>query len=354
MLQNVSARSLRFSTQNSNSQVSATASKQQALDQVLTHIERNFGRGSIMQLGASEALNVEMIPSGALALDVALGGGFPKGRIIEIYGPESSGKTTLALHAIASVQAQGGTAAFIDVEHALAPNYAAAIGVNTKTLLVSQPDCGETALEITDQLIKSAAIDIVVIDSVAALVPQAEIDGEMGEPCIGLQARLMSQALRKITSSLKRTGCIVIFLNQLRQKIGVIYGNPEVTTGGNALKFYASVRLDVRRIQTLKKGHKQLGVRVKAKTAKNKVAPPFRTAEFDIIFGRGISATGCILDLAEQHKILERKGNWYSYQSNNFAQGREHAIKYLEQTPEITHAITREIEAKLKQSGELL
>jgi len=321
------------------------AQRQRALGQVLTKIERNFGQGSVMRLGSSERLNIEMIPSGALPLDIALGGGFPKGRIIEIYGPESSGKTTLALHAIASVQAQGGTAAFIDAEHALDPVYAAAIGIDTDQLLVSQPECGETALEITDQLVRSSAVDIIVIDSVAALVPRAEIEGEMGEAHVGRQARLMSQALRKITCSLGKTGCTLIFLNQLRQKIGVVYGNPEVTTGGNALKFYASVRLDIRRVQTLKKGQEQFGVRVRTKTAKNKVAPPFRTAEFDILFGKGISTLGCLVDFAEQTSVIERRGAWYSYKGRQFAQGRDRAVAYLEQTPQVA----REIEASIQR-----
>ncbi|MEM6450553.1 MAG: recombinase RecA [Cyanobacteria bacterium P01_D01_bin.105] len=323
--------------------------KHQTLRQVLTQIERDFGRGSIMRLGASKN-TVETISSGALPLDIALGGGFPKGRIVEIYGSESSGKTTLALHSIAAVQATGGIAAFIDAEHALDPMCAAAIGVDTDNLLISQPDCGETALEIADQLIRSAAVDIVVIDSVAALVPRAEIEGAVGDAHMGLQARLMSQALRKITSSLGKTGCTIIFLNQLRQKIGVIYGNPEVTTGGNALKFYASVRLDVRRIQTLKKGNEQFGVRVRAKTAKNKVAPPFRTAEFDILFGQGISTFGCIVDVAEQTGIIRRSGTWYSYEGCGFAQGRDNAVAHLQKTPELAGSIISEVDALQKET----
>ncbi|MFK8182284.1 MAG: recombinase RecA [Phormidesmis sp.] len=325
--------------------------KQQALGHVLTRIERNFGPGAIMCLGESEAIPIETISSGALPLDRALGGGFPKGRIVEIYGPESSGKTTLALHAIANVQSQGGTAAFIDVEHALDPVYAAAIGVKTDSLLISQPNCGETALELTDQLIRSGAVDIVVIDSVAALVPRAELEGEMGDSHLGLQARLMSQALRKITSSLGKTGCTLIFLNQLRQKIGVIYGSAEVTTGGNALKFYASVRLDIRRTQALKRGNEQVGIRVKTKTAKNKVAPPFRTAEFDIIFGQGISTAGCIVDLAEQTGVIDRKGRWYSYKGNNFAQGRDNAVIYVKQTPNMARELASDIEAALNTNS---
>ena len=326
----------------------ASPQKQQALGRVLNNIEKHFGQGSIMRLGETTKLKVETIPSGALPLDIALGGGFPKGRVIEIYGPESSGKTTLALHAIASIQSQGGTAAFIDAEHALDPVYAKAIGVDIDGLLVAQPDCGETALEITDQLVRSSAVDIIVIDSVAALVPRAEIEGDMGDSHMGLQARLMSQALRKITGSLSKSGCTIIFLNQLRQKIGVIYGSPETTTGGNALKFYASIRLDIRRVQTLKAGSENFGIRVKVKTVKNKVAPPFRLAEFDILFGQGISTMGCLVDLAEQAGIIERRGSWYSYQGENFAQGRDNAVRHLTETPSVAQII----EAKLKETIE--
>lgn len=322
--------------------------RQQALGKVLTHIERNFGQGSIMRLGDAQRMKIETIPSGALPLDMALGGGFPKGRIIEIYGPESAGKTTLALHAIAAVQAQEGTAAFIDAEHALDPVYAAAVGVDIDNLLVSQPDNGETALEITDQLVRSSAVDIVVIDSVAALVPRAEIEGEMGDSHMGLQARLMSQALRKITGNLGKSGCTVIFLNQLRQKIGVVYGSPETTTGGNALKFYASVRLDIRRIQTLKKGSEQFGNRVKVKVAKNKIAPPFRIAEFDILFGQGISNLGCIVDLAEQVGVIERRGAWYSYEGKNFAQGRDNTVAHLVQNPEFAQQLEQQVRTALE------
>ncbi len=319
--------------------------RKKALDMVLNQIERNFGKGTIMRLGDAQRMKVETIPTGAMTLDLALGGGLPKGRIIEIYGPESSGKTTLALHAIAEAQKQGGVAAFVDAEHALDPVYASALGVNIDDLLVSQPDTGEAALEIVDQLVRSSAIDLVVIDSVAALVPRAEIEGEMGDSHVGLQARLMSQALRKITGNIGKSGCTVIFLNQLRLKIGVTYGNPETTTGGNALKFYASVRLDIRRIQTLKKGNDQFGIRAKVKVAKNKIAPPFKIAEFDIIFGEGISTLGCIVDLAEEQNILTRKGAWYSYNGDNISQGRDNAIRYLVDNPDVT----AEIEQQLRQ-----
>jgi len=325
--------------------------KQKALSLVLNQIERNFGKGAIMRLGDATRMRVETIPSGALTLDLALGGGLPKGRVIEIYGPESSGKTTLALHAVAEVQNNGGIAAYVDAEHALDPTYAAALGVDIDNLLVSQPDTGEAALEIVDQLVRSAAVDIVVIDSVAALVPRAEIEGEMGDAHVGLQARLMSQALRKITGNIGKSGCTVIFLNQLRQKIGVTYGNPETTTGGNALKFYASVRLDIRRIQTLKKGTEEFGNRVKVKVAKNKVAPPFRIAEFDIIFGRGISTLGCVVDLAEETGIIVRKGAWYSYNGDNISQGRDNAIKYLEENPEVAREVQQQVRQKLEMGA---
>ncbi|WP_375511606.1 recombinase RecA [uncultured Nostoc sp.] len=328
-----------------------TSGKQKALTMVLNQIERSFGKGAIMRLGDATRMRVETISSGALTLDLALGGGLPKGRVIEIYGPESSGKTTVALHALAEVQRNGGIAAFVDAEHALDPTYAAALGVDIDNLLISQPDTGESALEIVDQLVRSAAVDIVVIDSVAALVPRAEIEGDMGDAHVGLQARLMSQALRKITGNIGKSGCTVIFINQLRQKIGVTYGSPETTTGGNALKFYASVRLDIRRIQTLKKGTDEYGNRVKVKVAKNKVAPPFRIAEFDIIFGKGISTLGCVVDLAEETGIIVRKGAWYSYNGDNISQGRDNAIKYLEEKPEFADEIKRLVREKLDKGA---
>lgn len=328
-----------------------TSGKQKALTMVLNQIERSFGKGAIMRLGDATRMRVETISSGALTLDLALGGGLPKGRVIEIYGPESSGKTTVALHALAEVQRNGGVAAFVDAEHALDPTYAAALGVDIDNLLISQPDTGESALEIVDQLVRSAAVDIVVIDSVAALVPRAEIEGDMGDIHVGLQARLMSQALRKITGNIGKSGCTVIFINQLRQKIGVTYGSPETTTGGNALKFYASVRLDIRRIQTLKKGTDEFGNRVKVKVAKNKVAPPFRIAEFDIIFGKGISTLGCIVDLAEETSIIVRKGAWYSYNGDNISQGRDNAIKYLEEKPEFAEEIKKLVREKLDKGA---
>ncbi len=324
-----------------------TSGKEKALNIVLNQIERSFGKGAIMRLGDATRMRVETISTGALTLDLALGGGLPKGRVIEIYGPESSGKTTVALHALAEVQKNGGVAAFVDAEHALDPTYAAALGVDIENLLVSQPDTGESALEIVDQLVRSAAVDIVVIDSVAALVPRAEIEGDMGDIHVGLQARLMSQALRKITGNIGKSGCTVIFINQLRQKIGITYGSPETTTGGNALKFYASVRLDIRRIQTLKKGTEEFGNRVKVKVAKNKVAPPFRIAEFDIIFGKGISTLGCLVDLAEETAVIVRKGAWYSYNGDNISQGRDNAIKYLEEKPEFTAEIKELVRQKL-------
>lgn len=326
--------------------------KEKALKSVLTQIERSFGKGAIMRLGDATRMVVETISTGAITLDLALGGGLPKGRVIEIYGPESSGKTTLALHALAEIQKAGGIAAFVDAEHALDPAYAAVLGVDVENLLVAQPDNGESALEIVDQLVRSAAVDVIVIDSVAALVPKAEIEGEMGDMQVGLQARLMSKALRKITGNMGKTGCTVIFLNQLRQKIGVTYGSPDVTTGGNALKFYASVRLDIRRIQTLKKGTEgEYGIRVKVKVAKNKVAPPFRNAEFDIIFGQGISQIGCLVDLAEQTDVVIRKGAWYSYNGENIGQGRDNTIKYFEERPDLVAEIDRIVREKLDKGA---
>ena len=330
-----------------------SAERDKALGLVLNQIERNFGKGSIMRLGDASRMRVETINTGALTLDLALGGGYPKGRVVEVYGPESSGKTTLTLHAIAEVQKRGGVAAFVDAEHALDPVYAAALGVDIENLLVSQPATGEMALEIVDQLVRSAAVDIVVVDSVAALTPRAEIEGEMGDLAVGSQARLMSQAMRKITGNIGKSGCTVIFLNQLRQKIGVTYGNPETTTGGNALKFYASVRLDIRRIQTLKRGTEEYGIRAKVKVAKNKVAPPFRIAEFDILFGRGISTLGCLLDLAEETGVVTRKGAWYSYEGDNIGQGRDNTITWLEQNPDQAVVIEQLTRARLKEGSEV-
>ncbi|CDN13118.1 MAG: recombinase RecA [Richelia sp.] len=331
--------------------ITDNAGKQKALNVVLNQIERTFGKGTIMRLGDATRMKVETISTGALTLDLALGGGLPKGRVIEIYGPESSGKTTVALHAVAEIQKKGGIAAYVDAEHALDPTYAGALGVDIENLLVSQPDTGEAALEIVDQLVRSAAVDIVVVDSVAALVPRAEIEGDMGDAHVGLQARLMSQALRKITGNIGKSGCTVMFINQLRQKIGISYGNPETTTGGNALKYYSSVRLDIRRIQTLKKGSEEFGIRVKVKVAKNKVAPPFRIAEFDIIFGRGVSTLGCLVDLAEETKIIIRKGAWYSYNGDNISQGRDNAIKYLEENAELAEQIQQLVREKLEMGA---
>jgi recombination protein RecA len=326
--------------------------RDKALNLVLSQIEKSFGKGAIVRLGDSAHMKIETISSGALTLDIALGGGLPRGRIIEIYGPESSGKTTLALHAIAEIQKAGGVAAFVDAEHALDPSYSAVLGVDIDNLLVSQPDSGEVALEIVDQLVRSSAVDIVVIDSVAALVPRAEIDGDMGDSHMGLQARLMSQAMRKITGNIAKSGCTVIFLNQLRQKIGVTYGSPETTTGGTALKFYASVRLDIRRIQTLKRANEgEYGIRAKVKVAKNKVAPPFRIAEFDIIFGKGISTTGCIVDLAEEMSIINRRGAWYSFNGDNIGQGRDNTIKYVEDKPEFAAELQKMVWAKLNDGA---
>ncbi len=330
-----------------------TGERDKALNLVLGQIERNFGKGSIMRLGDASRMRVETISTGALTLDLALGGGYPKGRVVEVYGPESSGKTTLTLHAIAEAQQRGGVAAFVDAEHALDPVYAAALGVDVENLLVSQPDTGEMALEIVDQLVRSGAVDLVVVDSVAALTPRAEIEGEMGDLAVGSQARLMSQAMRKITGNIGKSGCTVIFLNQLRLKIGITYGNPETTTGGNALKFYASVRLDIRRIQTLKKGTEEYGIRAKVKVAKNKVAPPFRIAEFDILFGKGISTVGCLLDLAEETCVVTRKGAWYSYEGDNIGQGRDNTITWLEENPSAKEKIESLVRQKLTEGSEV-
>ncbi|GAB6098671.1 recombinase RecA [Halanaerocella petrolearia] len=323
--------------------------KQKALERTLNQIEKEFGQGSIMKLGDAEAMDVETISTGALSLDAALGvGGIPKGRIIEVFGPESSGKTTVTLHMIAAVQEEDGVAAFIDAEHALDPKYAKNLGVDTKELLVSQPDAGEDALEICESLARSGAIDLIVIDSVAALVPKAEIEGEMGDAHVGLQARLMSQAMRKLSSVLNKSKCTCVFINQIREKVGVTFGNPEVTPGGRALKFYSSVRLDIRRRKTIKDGDEYKGNRTKAKVVKNKVASPFRTAEFDIMYGTGISQIGCIVDLAEKHDIIERAGAWYSYGDDiTLGQGRENSKEFLKENPEIRKEIEQKIKVEL-------
>jgi recombination protein RecA len=319
-----------------------------ALGLAMDAIKKQYGDGSIMRLGDSRHGQIEAIPTGALALDVALGvGGLPRGRIIEIYGPESSGKTTLAQHVAAEVQKQGGIAAIVDAEHAMDPEYARALGVNVDELLISQPDTGEQALEITEQLVRSGAVDVVIVDSVAALVPKAEIEGEMGDSLPGLQARLMSQALRKLTAVVSKTRSVVIFINQLRQKIGVMYGNPETTPGGNALKFYASVRLDIRKIETLKKDGAEYGNRVKVKVVKNKVAPPFRVAEFDIIYGKGISTSGCILDMACELDIVKKSGAWFSYQDERIGQGRDAARAYLESNPKVMAEVKAKVKSEL-------
>ena len=319
--------------------------KLKALDAALGQIERQFGKGAIMKLGdPSVQMNVETIPTGSLSLDIALGlGGIPKGRVIEIYGPESSGKTTVTLHMIAEVQKRGGIAGFIDAEHALDPVYAKNIGVDIDNLYISQPDCGEQALEITETMVRSGAVDIIVVDSVAALVPKAEIDGDMGDSHVGLQARLMSQALRKLTAVISKSNCTVIFINQLREKVGVMFGNPEVTTGGRALKFYSSVRLDVRRIEALKQGGEVIGNRTRVKIVKNKVAPPFKEAEFDIMFGQGISTQGDILDLAAENNIINKSGAWYAYEGNKIGQGRENAKQYLKDNPQICAEVERKV-----------
>ena len=326
----------------------ASEERLKALDAALAQIERQYGKGSVMKLGDSGAnMNIETISTGSLSLDLALGlGGLPKGRIVEIYGPESSGKTTVALHAVAEVQKQGGIAGCIDAEHALDPTYAKNIGVDIDNLYISQPDNGEQALEIAETMVRSGAVDIVIIDSVAALVPKAEIDGEMGDSHVGLQARLMSQALRKLTAVISKSNCIVIFINQLREKVGVMFGNPETTTGGRALKFYASVRLDVRRIETLKKGTEVIGNRTRVKVVKNKVAPPFREAEFDIMFGEGISREGDILDLAVAHEVIQKSGAWFAYLGEKIGQGRENAKTYLRENPETMAEVEQQVRQK--------
>ncbi len=321
--------------------------KQKALEAALGQIEKQYGKGAVMKLGDPAAqMNVETVPTGALSLDIALGlGGVPKGRIIEIYGPESSGKTTVTLHMIAEVQKRGGIAGFIDAEHALDPTYAKAIGVDIDNLYISQPDNGEQALEIAETMVRSGAVDIIVIDSVAALVPKAEIDGDMGDSHMGLQARLMSQALRKLTAVVSKTNCIVIFINQLREKIGVMFGNPETTTGGRALKFYSSIRLDVRRIASIKQNGSDVGNRTRVKVVKNKVAPPFKEAEFDIMFGQGISTVGDVLDLAADINVINKSGAWYSYQGNKIGQGRENTKVYLQENPQVL----AEVDAKVRE-----
>lgn len=321
--------------------------KQKALDAALSQIEKQFGKGSVMKLGDSSAsMNVETIPTGSLSLDIALGlGGIPKGRVIEVYGPESSGKTTVALHMVAEVQKRGGVAGFIDAEHALDPVYASKIGVDIDNLYISQPDNGEQALEITETLVRSGAVDIIIVDSVAALVPKAEIDGDMGDSHVGLQARLMSQALRKLTACISKTNCTVIFINQLREKVGVMFGNPETTTGGRALKFYSSVRMDVRRIETLKQAGEMIGNRTRIKVVKNKIAPPFKEAEFDIMFGEGISREGDILDLAANIGVINKSGAWYAYNGDKIGQGRENAKQYLREHPDVM----AEAESKVRE-----
>ncbi len=328
--------------------MAAAPDREKALEAALAQIDKQFGKGSIMRLGDETRAPIEVIPTGSIALDVALGiGGLPRGRVVEIYGPESSGKTTVALHAVANAQRAGGIAAFIDAEHALDPEYAAKLGVDTDALLVSQPDTGEQALEIMDMLVGSGSLDIVVIDSVAALVPRAEIEGDMGDSHVGLQARLMSQALRKITGRLSQTKTTAIFINQLREKIGVFFGSPETTTGGKALKFYASVRIDVRRIQTLKEGADSVGNRTKAKIVKNKMAPPFKIAEFDIIYGQGISREGGIIDMGVEHGLIKKSGSWFTYDGDQLGQGMENSRRFLRDNPELAAELERLIKEKL-------
>lgn len=318
--------------------------KQKALEAALGQIEKQYGKGAVMKLGDTSHMQVETIPTGSLSLDIALGlGGVPKGRIIEIYGPESSGKTTVALHMVAEVQKRGGVAGFIDAEHALDPAYAKNIGVDIENLYISQPDCGEQALEITETMVRSGAVDIVIVDSVAALVPKAEIDGDMGDPHMGLQARLMSQALRKLTAVIGKSNCIVIFINQLREKLGVMFGNPETTTGGRALKFYSSIRMDVRRVETLKQGGEVVGNHTRVKVVKNKVAPPFKEAEFDIMFGKGIVKEGDLIDIAANIGVIVKSGSWYSYEGDKIGQGRENAKAFLVNNPEVADEVERKI-----------
>ncbi|MEP6852207.1 MAG: recombinase RecA [bacterium] len=328
--------------------------REKALDVALAQIDKQFGKGSVMRLGEHAAVPIEVIPTGSIALDVALGiGGLPRGRVVEIYGPESSGKTTVALHAVASAQAAGGVAAFIDAEHALDPDYARALGVDTDALLVSQPDTGEQALEIADMLIRSGALSIIVIDSVAALVPRAEIEGEMGDSHVGLQARLMSQALRKITGALSSSGTTAVFINQLREKIGVMFGSPETTTGGKALKFYASIRLDVRRIETLKDGADAVGNRTRVKVVKNKMAPPFKQAEFDIVYGQGISREGSLIDVGVEQAIIKKSGAWYTYEGDQLGQGKENVRSFLRDNPDLADEVEKKIKEKLGVGAQL-
>jgi recombination protein RecA len=328
--------------------MAAAFDRDKALDVAMAQIEKQYGKGSVMRLGERPYVPIEVIPTGSIALDLALGiGGLPRGRIIEIYGPESSGKTTVALHAVANAQAAGGVAAFIDAEHALDPEYARALGVDTDALLVSQPDTGEQALEIMDMLIRSGALDVIVVDSVAALVPRAEIEGEMGDSHVGLQARLMSQALRKITGALSNSGTTAIFINQLREKIGVMFGSPETTTGGKALKFYSSVRLDVRRIETLKDGADAVGNRTRVKVVKNKVAPPFKQAEFDIVYGQGISREGSLIDVGVDQAVIKKSGAWYTYEGDQLGQGKENVRGFLRDNPDLANEIEKKIKEKL-------
>ncbi len=324
--------------------IMASEEKKKALDAALAQIEKQFGKGSVMKLGDTKTMEVETIPTGSLSLDIALGmGGIPRGRIVEVYGPESSGKTTVSLHMVAEVQKRGGIAGFIDAEHALDPAYAKKIGVDIDNLYISQPDNGEQALEITETMVRSGAVDIVIVDSVAALVPKAEIDGDMGDSHVGLQARLMSQALRKLTAVISKSNCIVIFINQLREKVGIMFGNPETTTGGRALKFYSSIRLDVRRVEAIKQAGEVIGNHTRVKVVKNKIAPPFKEAEFDIMFGEGISVAGDILDLAADIGVIQKSGAWYAYESNKIGQGRENAKNFLKENPQIMDEVEQKV-----------